>query len=208
MSCGAAAGLLCDPCRGSLPFFTGPRCSRCGGPTAWPVERCLDCAGRRLAFESARSVAAYRGPARDLVRGWKEHGLRRAASFVGDLIAARLTPPVADAVTWVPPDRLRLLERGHHPAHSLARELARRWELPEADLLDRVGSGARQTGLGLAERRRNVRGVFVPRAESPTRVLLVDDVYTTGSTASAAAAALRLGGAGTVHVVTFARTVR
>jgi len=172
------------------------------------VERCLDCAGRRLAFASAQSVAAYRGPARDLVRAWKEHGLRRAAALVGDLIVARVAPPVADAVTWVPPDRLRLLERGHHPAHGLARALARRWELPGAELLDRVGSAPRQTGLGLAERRRNVRGAFVPRAESPARVLLVDDVYTTGSTVSAAAAALRLGGARTVHVVTFARTVR
>jgi predicted amidophosphoribosyltransferase len=188
--------------------LTGPRCSRCGGPTAWPVERCLDCAARRLAFASAQSVAAYRGPARDLVRGWKEHGLRRAAALVAELIAARLTPPAADAVTWVPPDRIRLLERGHHPAHGLARELAGRWELPSAELLDRVGSAPRQTGLGSAERRRNVRGAFVPRAESPQRVLLVDDVYTTGSTVSAAAAALRLGGARTVHVVTFARTVR
>jgi predicted amidophosphoribosyltransferase len=108
----------------------------------------------------------------------------------------------------VPSDRLRLLERGHHPAHGLARELARRWGLPRVELLDRVGSSPRQTGLGLAERRRNVRGAFAPHAGAPPHVLLVDDVYTTGSTVSAAAAALRLGGARSVHVVTFARTVR
>ena len=188
-----------------LPLFAGPRCSYCGGPTAWPVERCLDCTGRRLSFASARAVAAYRGPARDLVRGWKEHGLRPVASLVADLVVAGVTPPVADAVTWVPSDRLRLLERGHHPAHGLARELARRWKLPCVELLDRVGSSPRQTGLGPAGRRRNVRGVFEPHADAPERVLLVDDVYTTGSTVSAAAAALRLGGARTVDVVTFAR---
>jgi predicted amidophosphoribosyltransferase len=117
-------------------------------------------------------------------------------------------PPVADAVTWVPSDGLRLLERGHHPAHRLARELARRWQLPGVELLDRVGISPRQTGLGPAARRRNVRGAFQPRADVPERVLLVDDVYTTGSTVSAAAAALRIGGARTVDVVTFARTVR
>jgi predicted amidophosphoribosyltransferase len=108
----------------------------------------------------------------------------------------------------VPSDRLRLLERGHHPAHSLARELARRWELPAAALLDRVGSSPRQTGLGRAARRRNVTDAFDPRTAAPPRVLLVDDVYTTGSTVSAAAGALRRGGASTVDVVTFARTIR
>lgn len=200
--------LLCDTCRDSLPLLSGPRCARCGGPTAWPVERCLDCAGRRLSFASAQAVAAYRGPARDLVRGWKEHGLRRAALLVTDLIVARLPPPVADAVTWVPSDRVRLLERGYHPAHGLARELARRWELPSIELLGRVGSSPRQTGLGQSARRRNVKGAFEPRAAAPERVLLVDDVYTTGSTVSAAAAALRRGGASSVDVVTFARTVR
>lgn len=65
-----------------------------------------------------------------------------------------------------------------------------------------------QRGLGLAERRRNVRGAFVAAGPVADRVVLVDDVYTTGSTASEAAAALRAAGAGTVHVVTFSRAVR
>jgi len=191
-----------------LPFLAGPSCRRCGAPTAWPVERCLECSGRRLAFNSARAVVAYRGPARDLVRGWKEHGLRQAASLVADLTVTRLQPPAADVVTWVPPDGARLLERGHHPARSLARLLAERWDLPSAELLERGGRSLRQTGLSLPERRRNVRGAFAPRRSVPANVLLVDDVYTTGSTVSAAAAALRRGGAASVHVVTFARTGR
>ena len=200
--------MLCAVCVRALPFLHGPSCSRCGAPTAWPVERCLECAGRRLSFSTSRAVVAYRGPARDLVRGWKEHGLRRAASLVTQLTAERLAPPLVDVVTWVPPDGARLLERGHHPAQSYACRLADRWELPCADLLRRRGGSPRQTRLSLAERRRNVQGAFAARASAPERVLLVDDVYTTGATVSAAAAALRRGQAGKVDVVTFARTIR
>ena len=118
--------------------------------------------------------------------------------------------PAADLVTAVPADGERLLTRGYHPAARLAHALADRWQLPVTDqLLLRPRGSARQTGLGLAERRRNVAGSFVAAAhELPGVVLLVDDVYTTGATAAAAATALRGAGAHTVQVVTFARAVR
>ena len=75
-------------------------------------------------------------------------------------------------------------------------------------LLTRTGEGRRQTGLTLVERRANLRGAFAPTARSPGSLCLVDDVYTSGATAHAAAAALRKGGARAVEVVTFARAVR
>ena len=75
-------------------------------------------------------------------------------------------------------------------------------------LLARKGEGRRQTGLTLVERRANLRGAFAPTARSPGSLCLVDDVYTSGATAHAAAAALRKGGARSVEVVTFARAVR
>ena len=110
-------------------------------------------------------------------------------------------------LTFVPPDRGRAAKRGHHPAASLARELAKLWELPVDALLARPRPSARQRGATLAERRRNVRGAFTARA-SPRRVCLVDDVYTSGATASAAASALRHAGAKEVRVVTVARALR
>lgn len=185
-------------------------CRRCGAPTLWPVERCRECAGRRLAFHTARAAVAYTDAARHLLAAWKEHGLRRAATVAAELVVERLEHPAAHVITYIPPDPTRLLSRGHHPAEQLARELARRWCLPEASLLVRAGSRAstRQTGLPRAERLRNARGAFVTVAETPGRVLLVDDVYTTGATVSAAATALRRAGARQVDVVTFARTVR
>ena len=185
-------------------------CKRCGAPTLWPVERCRECAGRRLAFRRARAAVAYSGAARDLVAAWKEHGLRRAACLAADLVEERLEAPTADVITYIPPDPRRLLVRGHQPAGRLARELARRWGISEAALLVRAGgaSAQRQTGLPRADRLRNARGAFVAVAATPPTVLLVDDVYTTGATVSAAATALRHAGAREVDVVTFARTVR
>jgi predicted amidophosphoribosyltransferase len=144
------------------------------------------------------------------VTAWKEHALRRAATVAAELVVERVDAPAADAITYIPPDPNRLLSRGHHPAERLAQELAKRWCLPEASLLVRVGSrpSTRQARLPRVDRLRNARGAFVTVAEIPRRVLLVDDVYTTGATVSAAAAALKKGGAGQVDVVTFARTVR
>ena len=202
--------MLCGTCRGSLRHLGPVLCGRCGAPTLWPVERCRECAGRRLAFRRARAAVAYVGPARDLVAAWKEHGLRRAATLAAELTVERLEPPAVDVITYIPPDPARLLVRGYHPAGRLARELAGRWALPEVALLVRAGStpSARQVGLARAERLQNARGAFVAVATTPKRVLLVDDVYTTGATVSAAATALRHAGARDVDVVTFARTVR
>jgi len=95
-----------------------------------------------------------------------------------------------------------------NPAKALARELAALWDLPVAALLSRREPARPQRGLSRAERRRNVRGSFTVVTRPPTRVALVDDVYTTGATVSAAATELRRSGARSVHVVTFARTVR
>jgi predicted amidophosphoribosyltransferase len=101
------------------------------------------------------------------------------------------------------------LKRGHHPPQRLALELGLRWELPIRSSLARTRALRPQRGLPRAERRKNVVGAFRPRSDRlPSRLALIDDVYTTGATASAAASALRKGGARAVHVITFARTVR
>ena len=171
------------------------------------MRRCSECSGRRLAFATARAAVAYDESVRAIVTGWKEHGLRRLAATAADVVVASLERPEADALTFVPPDRNRLLQRGHHPAERLARELGRRWNLPVLALLSRTGSAKRQAGATLAERRRNVRGAFAART-APASVCLVDDVYTSGATASSAASAIRKSGARTVTVVTFARALR
>jgi predicted amidophosphoribosyltransferase len=201
--CRDGGGLLCARCRDALPALTPPLCARCGAPTAWPVARCRECTGRRLAFASARAAVLYDDGVRAFVHAWKERGLRSLADAAADLVAERVSRPEAEVVTFVPADRWRARERGHHPAERLARALAESWRLPCEPLLQRVGGGPRQRGLSLAARRRNVRSAFAARP-APAGVVLVDDVYTTGATVDAAAAALKT----RVFVVTFARTVR
>jgi len=191
-----------------MPRIDPPLCERCGAPTAWPVARCRECAGRRLAFGSARAAVAYDEAVRRIVGGWKERGLRRLAEDLAAVVAEALPHPGEVTVTFVPPDPGRRLERGHHPAERLARALAAGWLLPCTPLLERRGAARRQRGLSLAERRRNVARAFRATGRPPPRVLLVDDVYTSGATVSAAASALRAAGARRIDVATFARAVR
>ena len=172
------------------------------------MGRCRECSGRRLAFATARAAVSYSGPTRDVVRAWKERGLRPLAILAADLVADVVPRPAADVITYIPPDRDRSVRRGHHPAQRLARELSARWGLESCPLLARARPVTRQAGLTLPERRRNVRGAFRAAGGVPRGVVLVDDVYTTGATVAAAASALRAGGARTVDVVTFARAVR
>ncbi|HKB92977.1 MAG TPA: double zinc ribbon domain-containing protein [Gaiellaceae bacterium] len=206
--CGAGGALLCGGCRSGLPRLEPPLCDLCGAPVAWPVRRCCECGGRRIAFAVARAAVPYDDAVRRLVAGWKERGLRRLAEEAAALVAERIERPDAARVTFVPADRARRLERGHHPAEQLARTLAERWRLPAEALLRRTRTAPRQRGLTLRERRRNAAGAFSAAQGIGGTVVLVDDVYTTGATASAAAAALRAAGAARVEVVTFARTVR
>jgi predicted amidophosphoribosyltransferase len=206
--CGAAGAQLCAACRAALPRLEPPLCELCGAPTAWPVERCRECSGRRLGFARARAAVVYDASVQRLVAGWKERGLRRVAEDAAELVAERIPPFDAAVVTFVPSDRGRLAARGHHPAARLARALARRYGLPCEPQLERPSGSQRQRGLSLAERRRNVSGAFAATRPVAGPVLLVDDVYTSGATVSAAASALTAAGAERVDVVTFARTIR
>ena len=206
--CGAAGPQLCARCRAALPVVGPPLCARCGAPTAWPVRRCNECAGRRLAFSTARAAVAYDDAVRRLVAGWKERGLRSLAEHAASVVVDWVPHPGDALLTFVPPDGDRRLRRGYHPAERLAGALAARWGLASEPLLTRSGGSRRQRGLSLPERRRNVAGAFRAETAPAARIVLVDDVYTSGATVSAAAAALLAGGATEIEVVTFARALR
>lgn len=143
-----------------------------------------------------------------LVRAWKEHARTPLATHAAALVAEVVPAPKVDALTHVPGDPERARDRGTVAPRVLARALAESWCLPALDLLRRTAALPRQRGLGLAERRRNVRGSVTATADAPRAICLVDDVYTSGATADACAAALRRAGARRVEVVTLARAVR
>jgi predicted amidophosphoribosyltransferase len=130
---------------------------------------------------------------------------------VGEALAAALAalgPPPADAVTWVPLAPRRRAERGFDQARVLAQALARELGLPAAAYARRVTATSPQSRRTREERLRAMGGAFagIPRRPAPARLLLVDDVLTTGATASACAAALIQAGAREIHVLTACRS--
>ena len=206
--CGRVGASVCGTCLLRLVRCAPPLCERCGAPGPWPVRRCAECGGRRLAFASARGALVYDAGARALVASWKERGRRDLAVLAAELVVAAVPRPDVDVVTYVPGDHDRGLKRGHAPAANLAAELAAAWSIPIAPLLRRRPGIDRQRDLPRAQRRGNVADAFSPSGTSPPRVCLVDDVYTTGSTATACATELRRAGARRVDVVCLARAVR
>jgi competence protein ComFC len=203
--CGTGPWPFCGTCTGELVPLEPPWCRRCGRPSHTDVDRCRDCPPAPI--ESARAAFAYRGPAREAVRRLKFSGWRG----VGDALAAALAalgPPPADAVTWVPLASRRRAERGFDQARVLARALARRLDLPAAAFVRRTKATSPQARRTREERLEAMRDAFacIPQKPVPARLLLVDDVLTTGATASACAAALHEGGAREIHLVTACRS--
>lgn len=203
--CSVAPGPgLCDGCRARLEEVIGP-CPRCGTPRP-DGGRCPGCRGRGLPLVAGITVRwSYAGLLAHLVGAAKATGDAAALHALRDL----LPPPAGDgweAVVPVPPSPGR--RSGPHLATALARSAARRAGRPLRRLLVARRLAAEQHRLGLAQRERNVRGLFRCRGPVPARVLLVDDLLTSGATAGAAARTLRGGGAREVHLLCLARTPR
>ena len=227
-ACGATFGLdadarVCDSCLAKLEPLPAPLCSVCGGPveSAGGIEtRCARCIEIPPRFRRARSIARYRASAEDdpaslpaLIRRHK-YGLDQAigralAEFLGS--ALPISREDVDMVVPVPLHRRRLWWRGFNQAALLAAEVARRLERPlDTEVLIRVRATNPQTYRHHDERRRNVRRAFEirkPGRLAGKRVLLVDDVMTTGATVEECARTLIDGGASAVDVFTLARVL-
>jgi predicted amidophosphoribosyltransferase len=182
LACGVAGAALCLSCRASLH-----RCAE--GPLPAGVS-------------SVSAQWCYEGPARALVLALKLRGLRSAAiPLVEGMVDATRRDGLGGAVvTWVPGRRRDIAARGFDHAELLARGLARELGLRPRPLLRRRQTGQDQTSLSASDRALNVRGVFVADL-APPQVILVDDLITTGATASSSAKSLRAAGSDRVAVV-------
>ncbi len=185
--------MICPQCEKTLPRTE----KETGIRQISPLDGCL-------------SPLYYTGSVRDSLIRYKFRGLTAYAGIYGELMAKSLKEHNvrADAVTWVPLSRQRRRKRGYDQAQLLARELAAQTGLPCLRLLKKIKNNPAQSGTGgLAARQRNVQGVYeAQNVPEGIRVLLVDDIVTTGSTLSAAARALLNAGASGVIGITAAQT--
>jgi ComF family protein len=221
LACGAvvaAEAPLCPACWPKLTFLAPPFCACCGLPFAHDLGAgalCGGCAARAPAFQRARAVFRYDDASRGLILAFK-HGDRldavpAFARWLAGAGAALLAE--ADLVVPVPLHRRRLFQRRYNQAALLAQALARRGATPVAtQLLLRRRNTPSQGHLRASQRRRNVAGAFAVAPGGAARlaglrVLLVDDVFTTGATLEAAARPLLAAGARQVDCLTLARVV-
>ena len=219
LACTAAVdvpGRLCGSCWAGVDFIAAPYCRCCGLPFAFDEGAdilCGACLGRPPDYDQARAVVRFNQIARSLVSGFKyrdrTHGAPAFAAWMGRSGAALLAD--ADAVTPVPLHRRRLFSRRYNQSALLAREIAASAGLAfEPDLLVRTRNTKSQINLTRHGRFENVRGAFAlrpGRTVAGRRIILIDDVMTTGATVNACAKALKRAHAVSVGVLTLARVV-
>lgn len=199
---------LCQGCEARLPRLQQPCCGLCAAPGHRPL--CPRCQASPPAFDGVRAPYLMDGAVREMVHDLKYRNLRATAPHTGRLLAefAEAAAMPADVLVPVPLHGRRLRERGYNQSELLAREVGKRLGLPVAPgLLRRTRPTPPQVSMASHEERtRNVQGAFqCPGDASGLRVLLVDDVCTTGSTLSACAWALKGAGAASAWGLVLAR---
>jgi len=213
---GAARIPVCLEClKAPEPLSAEFFCVSCRTPfqNAFPLDaegRCALCRYGLRGFDAAYCFGSYEGVLRELIHLYKYGRIKTLARPLGALLAAALPRDERfDAVTPVPLHWRRQWQRGFNQSELLARAIARRCGIPVIHALKRVRPTLAQAGLSNTGRRQNVAAAFHPRREVPgKRILLVDDVMTTGSTAAACALALKRAGAAKVALLTVARVDR
>ena len=207
---------LCGSCIADLTFIDSPLCCSCGilfTSRAGDDHLCGNCMESPPHFDRARAAGVYAGTLRNAIHQFKYRGGLMFAKPLGQLLAEHgsrlLTVEAIDLIVPVPLHRRRLRQRGYNQSLELARHVGACWTIPVApEWLVRNRETPQQTALSRQERDRNMRGAFAWNGPSlgDKRVVLIDDVYTSGATANECAGVLKKSGAGTVEVLTLAHT--
>ncbi|HEX5218191.1 MAG TPA: ComF family protein [Verrucomicrobiae bacterium] len=213
---GRESGFVCSRCWSKVRFIKPPFCERCGlpfeGEISTPFE-CSNCRDMELNFLAARSAVAAKGVARDAIHRYKYHQALWFETFLVDLLLRAALPELRagkwDLIVPVPLHSTKQREREFNQAERLAAHLAKALTLPlNNNLISRVQPTRTQALLSKKQRAENVRRAFAARNGSKLsgeRIILVDDVLTTGATTSACAGVLKSLGASDVCVWTVAR---
>lgn len=205
---------LCDVCAEKLHWITGARCNICGKELAEQDTLCYDCEAEERHFDRGMSCVQYGRLEKELIHRFKYKDCGYLGRPVGDLMAERFLAeaelPLPDMITAVPMYRKKEQVRGYNQAAVIGKNVAKRLDRPYcADLLHRIRNTEPMNRLHAEERKENVKNAFHITEKYCTIVngrviLLVDDVYTTGSTADTCARLLKEAGAKAVIVLSFA----
>lgn len=212
-ACGRLGPIICAECTAKLAHDDGPTCSRCGRETAVTTSSCAFCRKSDFNLHQARSCFAYREPLIVLIHRYKYDSLFALAEPLGTWMV-RLWPEwdsEPDMIIPIPLHPRRLRVRGFNQARLLAEQLGRAVGLEvDSQLLSRVRYTRPQVGLSRLERQQNVSGAFEASSDAAAgrHVLLVDDVFTTGTTMFSAAKTLLAAGATAVSAYCLARAVQ
>jgi ComF family protein len=209
---------ICADCRAQIRFIEPPFCDRCGLPFAGAITNefeCSNCQESDWHFSFARSAVVAKDQVLEVIHKYKYNRAVWFEPFLADLLIQRAAPELRranwDWIVPVPLHPTKQREREFNQAERLAERLSRATQIPlSARLLRRVQPTRTQTWLSREERLVNVRKAFAlrdNRALAGERVVLIDDVFTTGATTGACARVLRVAGAGEVCVWTVARGV-
>lgn len=203
--------LVCEACRNKLAYVKAPYCMKCGKELAGETEEyCGDCMRRRHFFDRGRALYVYKSAADSIYR-FKYKGRQEYGAYYAACMASRLGRWIAgckpDAFIPVPIHAAKKRVRGYNQAQVLAGELGRLMDIPvEADLVKRVRRTAPMKDLPLAERQNNLKKAFkICRNDVKLdTVIIVDDIYTTGSTIDAMSYELRGAGVKRIYFVALA----
>lgn len=202
---------LCDDCMQQLPKNDGRVCQKCGRALLTDADICRTCRGKDYFYDRAFSCFRYEGSVAGMIRKLKYDDERFLSAFFGDCLAEtyRQTGIKADLATYVPMRKMRQLFRGYNQSKLLAARFSAVTAIPLVGTLKKVKTTKHQTRLSGEKRRKNLEGSFAVSnlgVISGANVLLIDDVLTTGSTASEIAKTLLKGGAKSVNILTVAST--
>jgi ComF family protein len=214
---GAGEKFFCGTCLSNVKRVGLLQCSICGMPFpdgAGQDHPCRDCMSKRPSFDMARAPLVYEGTVKEAVHLYKYRPVRALKGYLGDFIDEGATRWFSDATVAaaVPLHKKRLRHRGFNQSLFLAMRAGEVLGIKlSLDGLTRIRHTRPQVDLSPKDREENVRGAFMVRSPEEwkgERVLLVDDVYTTGATVKECAKVLKKAGAEAVYVLTVARVIR
>lgn len=199
---------LCEECADTVVFLEDDICQKCGRENDARPEECLSCRHENN-IDLSRSIFSYEGGGAILVKKLKYSDCRYLAKyFAGWLKNIYIKNTFApDVITFVPMTERSLYIRGYNQTELVARELSKLVGAPCVDMLDKVTETPHQAGLDFAERQKNLKGVYELKKGMKVKglkVLLIDDVLTTGATSGEIASVLKGKGAKSVYLMTIA----